>query len=202
MARFFSHLRLGTRLMAGFLSLVLLGAGVAAVGIHALGRLNDQTQVLYDKELLGISAVKEANINLIYVGRARARLALAANEQEWNQASRSLSQALQDFDHWLSEARPRFYTPPGRALLAQVDGLANDWRRATQAYLAVATPERMRQRDPALVPLDGAVMQANRVLDERLTELTRMKEKQGQEAAQDGQAMYQSASLMMVVLTS
>jgi len=67
----FTQYRLRTRLIAGFLSVILLGAGVAAVCIHGLSRLNEQSQTLYDKELPGISHLKEANINLIYVGRAR-----------------------------------------------------------------------------------------------------------------------------------
>ena len=198
----FSQFRLGTRLIAGFLSVILLGAGVAGVGIHGLARLNEQSQTLYDKELLGISHLKEANINLIYVGRARARLALAHNDQDRAAARQVVDKALQDFDHWFGEARIRFYTDRGRALVAEVADMATAWRTATMAYMAAATPARLQEADAELAALDRTVRQANQALDERLTELTRMKEQQGQQAARDGESMYRSVAALLLGLTT
>ncbi|WP_159098833.1 methyl-accepting chemotaxis protein [Aquabacterium olei] len=197
----FSNSRLGTRLIAGFLTVVLLGAIGSAVGIHALGRLNEHSHRLYDKELLGISYVKEANINLIYVGRARARLALASNEAERAAARATIDKATADLMQWLGQARPKFYTLEGQAMLRQLDGLVSTWQTATQAYLVAATPERLAQRDAELIRLDGEVQAANRQLDDRLTELTRVKEKQGQEAAEEGNAVYRSVMWTMLLLT-
>ena len=198
----FTQYRLRTRLIAGFLSVILLGAGVAAVGIHGLSRLNEQSQTLYDKELLGISHLKEANINLIYVGRARARLALAQNDQDRAAARQVMDKAFGDFDRSFSEARTRFYTDRGRALVTEVADMATAWRTVTQAYLAAATPEHLQQGSTELAALDRAVQQANRALDERLTELTRMKEQQGLEAARAGEALYGSVAALLVGLTA
>jgi hypothetical protein len=76
----FLNLRLGTRLLLAFSALVLLGALVAAFGISGLFKLNTVNDDLYEKELLAISYVKEANINLIYAARARGQFALATSE--------------------------------------------------------------------------------------------------------------------------
>ena len=197
----FSNSRLGTRLMAGFLAVVLVGGVGSAVGIHALGRLNEQNIRMYDKELLGVSYVKEANINLIYVGRARARLALATNEVERAAALATIEQATADMARWLDKARPKFYIPRGRALLQQLDGLMLTWQAATQAYLAAATPERLRQQDPELARLDRAVQAANREVDDCLTALTRVKEGQGQAAADEGAALYRAVMWTLLALT-
>ena len=50
----FKHMKVGTRLIAGFLALTLLGALVAGIGIFNMSRINDSSDRLYQKELLGI----------------------------------------------------------------------------------------------------------------------------------------------------
>ena len=78
----FAHLRLRARLLLAFSALIGLAAVVAAFGINGLFRLNTVNNDLYEKELLAISFVKEANINLIYAARARGQLALATSDAD------------------------------------------------------------------------------------------------------------------------
>ena len=75
-------MKVGTKLIAGFLALALIGAVVAVIGIVNMGRINDLADAMYERELLGLSHIKEANINLIYAGRARGNFLLSTTEQE------------------------------------------------------------------------------------------------------------------------
>lgn len=70
------NMKVGTRLIAGFLFVSILGAVVGGIGIRNMSVINDKASEMYQKELLGISYVKEANINLIYIGRAIRRASL------------------------------------------------------------------------------------------------------------------------------
>ena len=79
------------------------------------------------------------------MGRARARLALAQNDQDRAAARQVMDKAFGDFDRSFSEARTRFYTDRGRALVTEVADMATAWRTVTQAYLAAATPEHLQQ---------------------------------------------------------
>src|SRR4051812_5359669 len=88
----FKNLRLGTRLVLAFATLIVASALVAAFGIRGLFQLNSMNDRLYEQELLGISYVKEANIDLIYAARARGHFALATSDAD-RQAAR---QAFKD----------------------------------------------------------------------------------------------------------
>ncbi|WP_081033323.1 MCP four helix bundle domain-containing protein, partial [Xanthomonas euvesicatoria] len=68
------NFRIGTRLIVAFLIVSAIGACIGWVGYSNSGRISALSTSLYERELLGMSHVKEANINLIYAGRARANL--------------------------------------------------------------------------------------------------------------------------------
>ena len=119
---FTSNLKLGTRLILAFLTVVLLGMAVAGVGINGLSRLNDTNDILYQRELLGVSHIKEANINLVYVGRARANFSLATSEAERDKARADLETSLEGVRKYLTQAEPLLVSDRGRAMLAALNG--------------------------------------------------------------------------------
>ncbi len=64
-----SDYKIGTKVVGAFMFVALIGAGIGATGIVNMNKINDAAEVMYSKELLGISYIKEANINLLYIGR-------------------------------------------------------------------------------------------------------------------------------------
>jgi hypothetical protein len=68
----FQSMTVKTRLLLGFLVVALLGAAVAGIGIFNMAAMNAQAEQAYESDLIGVSSTKEANINLIYIGRATA----------------------------------------------------------------------------------------------------------------------------------
>ena len=68
--KWFSNLKVGTKLISAFIVVSLITAVVGYIGIRNMGTINDMADDMYLKELLGISYIKEANINLIYISRA------------------------------------------------------------------------------------------------------------------------------------
>ena len=197
----FLNLRLGTRLLLAFSALVLLGALVAAFGISGLFKLNTVNDDLYEKELLAISYVKEANINLIYAARARGQFALATSEAERQVARDTFKQAVSDMRGWLDKARPLFYLARGRAELDKLEAMIGAWLPAVDAYLAVAGKKDLLVKDPEIAALDATVKQTNKAVDDQLTLLTKLKEENGATASRNGMELFRTISLIMVALT-
>ena len=65
----FRMMKVGTRLTLGFLTVVVLGIIVTSIAIYNMAQMNERAKRLYHQELMGLSYVKEANIDLIYIGR-------------------------------------------------------------------------------------------------------------------------------------
>jgi methyl-accepting chemotaxis protein len=198
----FKNLRLGARLMLAFAALIVMGVMVAAFGIHGLSRMNEANHGLYEKELLGISYVKEANINLIYAARARGQFALASSEADREAARQTLRESIDGMRSWLDKARPLFYTEHGQAQFDKLEALIKVWLPATEAYIAAASGTALQQADAELSTLDLAVKQSNRQVDEQLTLLTKLKEENGERASEAGTEMFRFVSLVMGLLTA
>jgi hypothetical protein len=65
----FATMTVRTRLQGGFMVVALLGALVAGIGVFNMAKMNDQAERAYHVDLLGISSLKQANINMVYMGR-------------------------------------------------------------------------------------------------------------------------------------
>ena len=84
--------------------------------------MNDR---LYDTELRGVSDIKEANINLIYAGRARTGYLAATSEQERKALRKQFDDAVQTMDKLRDRAGQTFQTDEGKRLLAQFIEIEN-----------------------------------------------------------------------------
>ena len=73
-------MKLGTKLFGAFLVVCLLGAAVSAIGIRNASTINDAADLMYARDLTGLSEIKEANIGLLYVGRALRNALLAPTD--------------------------------------------------------------------------------------------------------------------------
>ncbi|ATQ78019.1 methyl-accepting chemotaxis protein [Massilia violaceinigra] len=102
----------GTRLLAAFLTVAIVGAIVAAAGIVHKADMIGQAGRTDDQTLARRSHAKQAHIHLIHIGRAGALLA-ATPEQ------------VRRLSGQLDKARPRYTLEIGKKLRAEVDrGLA------------------------------------------------------------------------------
>jgi methyl-accepting chemotaxis protein len=184
------------------MAVVLAGTGVAGLGLFGLQRMNEANNELYQRELLGISYVKEANINLIYATRARLSFSLATSEADRHAAKASLAEAISGTKNWLAKARPLFVRPEGKALLATVEASIAHWEPAVQTYVRLAEASPHAQTDEQLQQADQAARAANKVVDDQLTGLTVLKEQQGKQAADLSAALYERLSVVMLLLTT
>ncbi|WP_313034039.1 methyl-accepting chemotaxis protein [Massilia alkalitolerans] len=196
----FNRMKVGTRLLAGFLTLSLLGAIVAAIGIYNMAQMNERTERLYTRELLGISHVKEANINLVIIGRALRNVMLASSEQERQAGVAAIAAARGRLKDHLDQGRQLFFSENGKRMFAEVDSGTRDYEAAVEQALKLVQTEALQENRAAVEYLLATVAPRANAVDERMTSLTRIKERNAEEAAQDAAALYKSSRAMMLML--
>jgi len=196
----FNQMKVGTRLIAGFLVLSLLGAIVAAIGIVNMSRINDRTSDLYQKELLGISYVKEANINLIYIGRGLRNVLLAASDKDRQAAMANVDTARSQLRMNLDKARPLFYSDKGKQMFSEVDAGVRDYEALVTETMKRALADPLQEKRASVDFVFGTVAPVANIVDVRLTDLTKLKEQNADRAAASAAAEYQSSRTLMVLL--
>jgi len=195
-----SNFKIGTRLVAAFVVVASLAAVVGVVGLMNTREMNELAAQMYNRELLGVSYIKEANLNVVEIGRARANYLLATTqeERERHQASikRSSTAARENFD----QARTRFTSDRARALFTQIDGVWEEYQRDMKNALSLAATEPLASRPPELIRLLDAVRQQANVMDSALGELEDLKRMNAKTAAERTEVIYENSRTTMIAI--
>ncbi len=196
----FTDMKVGVRLIAGFLIVALLGAIVAAIGIANMARINDLAEEMYAKELVGLSHIKDANINLIYAGRARANLLLATSTSEREKLLASIKTYVKTSNDFMAKAQPLFTSEKATAAFAKYTNVGKEYEKALWSAMKMATEENLNDQSAALqLALKDTRRHAD-TLDALLTELSEIQEVRAKDAAATVSELYSFSLQLMLVL--
>jgi methyl-accepting chemotaxis protein len=196
----FGNMKVGTRLMAGFMFIALTGALVAGIGIFNMGRMNDQAEHAFKNDLLGLSNSKEANINLVYVARAVRSLLLTRTPEEKKKVGAAIESARRDMHAHLATARPLYLSAAGQALFAEVDRSLAEYETALAQLLGMASDDTPEGRAAAIEFTFATLTPKGEQLDTRLNELGMQKETLAAATAAQASQRYANSRLLMLTL--
>ena len=194
------QMKVGTRLLAAFFCVALLGAIVAGIGIYNMGKIDTMAGQMYHNELLGLSHIKEANIALIKVGRARSNFLLATTAEERATRQADIAKFLAANKASLAKAQPLFVTPAAKELFARFAVVEVEYASSMSQVLALAAAEPLAQRSPELVALLNKTREHANELDSVLDKLSQQKEVRAKEAAEQASSVYQTSRSFMLAL--
>ncbi len=198
----FQDMKLGTKLIGGFITVCLLGAIVSAVGISNMGQMDDSADKLYKKDLIGLSLAQESNIDLLYVGRSL-RNALLANTAE--QRSKALAQSEKDLAllrENLDKAKPLFWSEKGKAAFAQLEISWQVYTQAVKKLQTDAASAKMDDRGEVTKYLFGEFAQIVNKLNDQMTDLSDVKLANAKSASEANATSFQNARNLMLALVA
>ena len=135
----FSNLKIGVRLIGGFLIVAGISAVVGAIGISNTAKINAMADDMYAMELMGLSYIKEANIELTSIGRARSNFLLATSEDERSRHLASIAKSTEALKANIGKGRPLFTSDRAKELFSQFDKVSGDYEREMKQALTMAS---------------------------------------------------------------
>ncbi|RZJ09864.1 MAG: methyl-accepting chemotaxis protein, partial [Rubrivivax sp.] len=196
----FQNLKLRTRLIGAFVLVCLLGAVVSAIGIRNMSRLNDEADTMYARELTALSIVKEANIDLIYVARDRRSALLASSEAERSKFLARADKAMADLRTGLDKARPLFVSEKGKGYLAEIDHVWTEYASMGKDLQARIAAAKLDDRAQVTQFLFGDFAERANRLDDRMSDLARLKEHDAKAASERTTVIYEESRNLMLAL--
>ncbi|HQT03493.1 MAG TPA: methyl-accepting chemotaxis protein [Thiotrichales bacterium] len=203
----FYNLSIKGKILTLTLFMLVIMSIVGFVGIKAASDINDAADRLYQKEALGLSYIKEANVSLVYAGRAMRNLLLAQADSRIDQEV--YKKAYLKFEartgEYLDKASPLFYTEAGKAKLTETKQLLEAYKLATNTILKLAADEEIagisEQKRESFYKLVTEVRPLADKIDGLMTELAEQKEANAKRASDDTTELYQtSRNLMLIVI--
>ena len=115
----FQNLKVGSKLIGGFLVVAFIGAIIGIQGIIKSSQMNDMASAMYESEALGMSYVAEANVQLLAANRAIRSAMLSYTQSDRERHLKDRDARIQRVYQALGEAKSKLTTDKGRELFAQ-----------------------------------------------------------------------------------
>jgi len=194
----FQGFKLGTKLMLSFALVALLSVVVGAIGLYNLSQMKDLSHTTYERDVLGISATKEAKIDLLYIGRAARNAILATSPEQKSAALNDLgkSQALAKAD--MAKARALYYSEEGKAAFAAVEAAWPEYEKRLAELTANIARDPLGQQEAAVTLLFGGFKDQVNLLDGLMATATKIKEVNAAKAEQANAERFVAVSGLVI----
>jgi methyl-accepting chemotaxis protein len=196
----FGNMKIGVRLIGGFVIVAAISAVVGWFGISNANHINDMNDDLYYNDLLGLSHIKEANINLIYIGRARANFLLSSSQEEREHHRASIVKYSAAVKELVGKAQPLFKTDKAKEIFLTFDKKWDDYQQELQKMLVLAASQDLQKRDASLSASMEEVRKSANVLDDMMSELTSLKEQRARLTIDTASEIYKNGRDAMLAL--
>jgi methyl-accepting chemotaxis protein len=193
-----SNLKIGPRLICAFVALIVISGVIGAVGLFSASRIDDEANAMYDRQLLGLSYIKEANIDLMSIERAQANFLLAANEEERDREHELIRTESGRLIEYVNKARPLFSSERAHEIFGQFEKNWPEYDSAMQRNLALAVKEGIVSRSDSLNASIEQVHQRAAALDQMMSELTGQKEALAKQALAETASVYANSRNMII----
>jgi methyl-accepting chemotaxis protein len=197
-------MKIGVRLIAGFVLVAAISAVVGLIGISNASKINDMADRMYDKELQGVSYIKEANIDLVYQARAMRNYLLAQTLPSVEDAPYldALKKAREETRANLDKARPLFYTEAGQQKFAELEANYKAYLDAQEVIIAMAKKEEaagvhQEDRKSAVYAMKDVRVIVDKV-DDLMTDLSKLKEGNAKAASDETTVLYKTSRTLMI----
>jgi len=137
----FDKLKLKTKLVVGFLFVFALACGITGGAYHGLTVQSEATRKLYEKDLIGISLIRQFNRDVNLLARTANRSVLAVNANDmpgYEKGVATIAETKRTLLGNYEKAKPTIFRPE---LKAKLDGLAkqfDDYFAAIDQIMAAA----------------------------------------------------------------
>src|SRR5579863_1833703 len=185
-----------TKLMIGFGLLAAMLCFVAYRGISTAQDINTKLSTMYERDLKGLSATKEANIDLISIGRAFRAALLSGDKAEIDRYRSEVETDKTKLNTNFDEGAKTMVTVEARRT-------AEETKAALSAYYSeVDEIMRLAQAGDVKGALARSISarQAANKADDQLTALANVGDKQAEQAYKDSAAAYSSSRSMLFTI--
>ncbi|WP_337057746.1 methyl-accepting chemotaxis protein [Pseudomonas sp. USHLN015] len=197
--QFISNLKIGVRLIAGFSLVVLLTAVVGVLGIVNLGKVNDLSDQMYNREMAALETMMNANLDLIYMGRHLRSNLLSSSQQERDATAAQVHEAMKNLHENLDKARGSFDSEQSLAKLAALDAQLSEYEKIVLQMLEANKNAPLAQSTEATALMPQLRAQGN-AADATISELVTQKKSRAKEANDTITDIYLGSRTQMIAL--
>jgi len=196
-----SNVKIGVKLIGAFLIVSLITAMVGYLGIIDMAKLNDEADKLYEQELLGVSYIKEANVQLIGIGRALGNAMLSSSQKDRSAYLNQIDSYSLSLEKHMQQAGPLLNTAEGKAKFTSLMEYWENYQIGIEKAANLLESESLSENKESIRFVQGDLRETADSVDNLMTQLARLKEENAQAAAQLTTDLYTTSRDVMIGFT-
>ncbi|MBF0135773.1 MAG: methyl-accepting chemotaxis protein [Magnetococcus sp. DMHC-1] len=193
-------MKVGAKLTMAFLLISIMMGIVGWVGISNMGEIDAADTRLYEVELLGMSAIKEINIDVLNVVRAEKNYLLSTSKEQKDRYTSRLPELFKALQDDFNTAKSKLYTEKGKELLAKLDTAISEWKAVHEEVIRQAQGEDAAKNKAAVELSFGKGREKLNVVDGLVAELAKVKEGRAKAVSDENTVIYESSRNLMIIL--
>ncbi len=194
--RWFKNLKTVAKLILAFALMAVLTGVVGYKGVAAAGDIDTMLEKLYDKELMGISAIQNANVIRLQIAYS-VRYAMGVKDKAKKQElSASVTKGFGDLDEALVPIDKTLETDEGKALLARIRETLPHYKKMCEESMALT----LEGKDDEAAETLRSGQSLVEGLPAEFRALVEAKEKAGKKAYDDSAALYARTRSMLFTI--
>ncbi len=198
--QWFYDLRVGKKLILSFILMAFITGIVGYLGLHSMGTINNMNDTMYERELLGISAVKEANINLLYADRAIRNMIMTTSLEDRAKNAKNLEKYKNEYQDQMNVARNLFFSKEGKEKIAKLDAAWNALQPVWNQIIEACNKEELQSNRTSVELALGIGREKVNVVDDIMTELVRIKEDNAKQYYDESTAIYNTSRTVLFTI--
>jgi methyl-accepting chemotaxis protein len=193
-------MKIGTRLLAAFIIVGAITAVIGYTGVASLGKIADLAKTSYEQDALGITYLKQANIDILGVDRAAKSVLLSGTQED-----RELYKAQVDaytvlVTEDLGKARPLILTDKAKELQKQTDRAWKESQEATGQVIALAMKDPLAKQRSSVELAFGSARSKSDAVEDLLAQLSTAKEDAAKQAQEVSNKTYHGSRTLLITL--
>jgi len=195
-----ANIKVGQRLIGAFLLTAAISAVIGAIGIRGMHMIDTEAEYLYQHELLGLSHVNEATIDLMHADSALRSSILADTAERRAEAIKDADKYLARTREQLALAKPLFDDPQAREDMAKVEKTLAEYGDMVARFKTVMGSEKLMDARTAVGFAFGDMRRYVGEIDRAMTVLTTHKAEHAKQMIELTTEHYHGARAQMLGL--
>jgi methyl-accepting chemotaxis protein len=194
----FKNLKIGVKLIAAFLVVSIITGIVGYVGVSNMEKLNEAADDLYQRELLGVSYIKQANVGIVSIGRSLRNAILSSTQEERKQFLDSINVRIPKVKEDMDKAEKLFNSEQAKRDFAELQNKWTQYQEDIKKAEEIIAGEKLSEKLESTKYVQHTIRDLAHSVDERLTDLVKIKEKDAEAAAASSNKLYDDSRAVMI----
>ena len=194
----FKNLKIGVKLIAAFLVVSIITGIVGYVGVSNMKKLNEAADDLYQRELLGVSYIKQANVGIVSIGRSLRNAILASTQEERNQFIGNITARIPKVQADMDKAQKLFNSEQAKRDFANLQSEWTQYQADIKKAEEIIAAEKLSEKLESTQYVQHTIRELAHTVDEHLSDLVKIKEKDAELAAESSNKLYDDSRAVMI----